>query len=451
MLQNQVILKYIRTSISIFLLSFMWQSNAQIQSGDEVEKIVAWVDNEIILKSELDITEYQFRNNYSIDNQDISCDVLETMVLNKLMIAKSKIDSVFVEEDQLNNELDRRIQQLFMQYGGSPEKVLQEYGKTLEELKNELRSSLKEQMLIQKMQEKVTGSINVTPLEVKQFYKKIDKDSLPKFSTTVEIGQIVRYSKPNELAKETARRKLEDIKKQIEGGADFAELARKYSVDPGSAKLGGELGFFKKGELVPEYEAAALTMRPGMLSEVVESQFGFHLIQLIERRGNEFNSRHILLKPETSYRDINAELNLLDSIRTMILKDSIQFTQAATKYNEDQILKSTNGFMTDYEGNYRISVEKLGTMYFTIEDMTPGEITKPLTYITEDGKDAARLIYLKAKTPPHVANLSDDYQQLKEAALTEKKNKILENWFQETRKEIYVQVDSSYNYCKILD
>jgi peptidyl-prolyl cis-trans isomerase SurA len=439
---------YITLSL-FFLLGFGLK--AQIQSGDEVEKILSWVDNEIILKSELDMTVYQFKNAYSVGNQNVDCDVLETLVLNKLMIAKSKIDSVFVEEDQVEQELERRIQQLFAQYGGDAEVVLREYGKTLEELKTELRPSLLDQMIISKMQEKVTGSVNVTPQEVKQYYKKIDKDSLPKFSTQVEIGQIVRYPKPSREAKDEAVKTLENLKKQIGEGESFAELAKIYSVDPGSARLGGELGFFNRGELVPEYEAAALSMRPGELSEIVESQFGFHLIQLIERRGNEFNSRHILIKAETNYNDILTEKVFLDSIRTLILKDSLDFSVASFKYNEDQYLKQNNGYMLDYDGNHKISVEKLGTMYFTIEDMNPGDITYAENYVDEEGKKAVRIIYLKSKTPPHVANLSQDYQQIKEAALAEKKNKVLDEWFTSAREQVYVKIDEDYNHCKILD
>jgi peptidyl-prolyl cis-trans isomerase SurA len=306
-------------------------------------------------------------------------------------------------------------------------------------------------MLIQKMQGKITEGVTVTPKEVKQFYKQIPKDSLPKFSTQVEVGHIVRFSKPSDETKEATRRQLEDIKKRIQNGEDFGTLAKEYSQDPGSGKLGGELGFFKRNQLVPQYEAAALSMRPGEMSEIVESQFGFHLIQLIERRGNEFNSRHILLKAPSSYADIERERLFLDSIRSLILKDTMDFTVAAFKFNEDPETKQTNGFMTDYEGSYRISVEKLGSVYFTIEDMEVGEISKPLAYVDKEGTKGLRIIYLKSRILPHVANLTDDYQQLREATLEEKKNLAVEEWFQETKDQIYVRVDSDHKTCKILE
>lgn len=432
------------------LIFFSLEATSQIQSGEELEKIIAWVDDEIILKTELKMTTMQFKGAYALnDSENIDCDVLETLVLNKMMIAKSKIDSVYVNKEMVDQELNRRVQQMFMQFGGDADLILKQYGKTLEELKNEIRPTLEDQMLIQQMQEKITGGVNVTPKEVKQFYKKIDKDSLPKFSTQVEVGQIVRYPKASETAREETRRKLEEIKKRIETGEDFGKLAKEFSQDPGSAKLSGELGFFKRGQLVPEYEAAALSMRPGELSEIVESQFGFHLIQLIERRGNEFNSRHILLKAQSSFRDMEREKIFLDSIRLLILKDSLDFTAAAFKFNEDETTKQTNGFMTDYEGNYKITVERLGTVYFTIEDMQPGEISRPQSYLDEQNKQGTRVIYLKSRTLPHVANLTDDYQELKEAALSEKKNNVVEDWFKSSREQVYVRISDEFSYCKI--
>jgi peptidyl-prolyl cis-trans isomerase SurA len=446
------VINNLRSFLTISIVLICGIASAQIQEGDYAEKIIAWIDDEIILQTELEMTTAQFKGAYKLgDSESISCDVLETLVLNKLMVAKSKIDSVYVEPEQLNQELNRRIQQMFAQFGGDPETVLREYGKTLEELKAEIRPNLQEQLIIQKMQGKITADVNVTPKEVKHFYKQIPRDSLPKFSTQVEIGHIVRYPKPSETAKDATVQKLEAIKKRIQAGESFGKLAKEFSEDPGSAKLSGELGFFKRGDLVPEYEAAALSMRPGELSEIVESQFGFHLIQLIERRGNEFNSRHILLKAPSSYKDMDVERKLLDSLRALILKDSIDFSVAAFKNNEDEATKSTNGFITDYEGNFRITVEKLGTVYFTIEDMKPGDVSKTLSYVDEEGKSGVRIIYLKSLILPHVANLTDDYQELREAALGEKKNKVVEDWFDEVKDQIYVRVSEDFQACKILE
>lgn len=436
----------------MLLLLVGFSMNSQTSEGGSLEKIVAWIDDEIILQTELDGTLKQFVNQYGMtDVEEMECKVIETMIINKVMIAKSKIDSVYVEDKTIEQELDRRIQQMFAQYGGDQETILKEYGKTLEQLKGEIRPNLADQLIIQKMQERITGAVSVTPKEVKQFYKKIPKDSLPKFSTEVEVGHIVRYPKPSKEELNATRQKLEDIKARIVSGESFADLAKQFSADPGSAARGGELGFFKRGDLVPEFEAAALSMRPGDLSKVVKSQFGFHLIQLIERRGNEFNSRHILLKSETSLLDLERETILLDSLRNLIEKDSLDFTVAAFKYNEEAITKATNGFMTNYDGGYKIPVEKLGSIYFTIEDMKPGDISSPLSYSDEETKSAKRIVYLKSKTLPHEANLRDDYQKLKEASLSEKKNLEVENWFRETKKQVFIKVDDKYNTCKILE
>lgn len=451
-MQKKVNIKYIKSALLSLLLSISFNYFGQANGSNEVEKIVAWVDNEIILQSEFDATLIQFTNQYNVNNaKNIECKVLETMIVNKVMVAKSKIDSVFVEEEMVDQELERRLQQMFAQYGGDQETILKEYGKTLYQLKLEIRPNLKDQLIIQTMQSKITGDVSITPKEVKQFYKKIPTDSLPKFSTEVEVGHIVRYPKPSQEEYERTKNELEKIKARIEAGESFADLAKIYSMDPGSGARGGELGFFKRGQLVPEYEAAALSMRPGELSKIVKSQFGYHLIQLIERRGNEFNSKHILLKPKTDFKDIERERVFLDSIKLLIESDSLDFTIAAFKHNEEVVTKATNGFLTDYEGNLKIPVEKLGSIYFTIEDMNPGDISKPLNYTDQETKTAVRIIYLKSKTPPHVANLSDDYQKLKEAALAEKKNIAVENWFKETKKQIYIRVDDNFNTCEILE
>lgn len=442
-----------RSAFIISLLAISANTIAQIPQALELEKIIAWVDDEIILKSEFEITKQQFANRLAISGAgDVSCQVLETLIINKMLVAKSKIDSVYVEDDQVELELNRRVQQIFSVYGGDQETVLKEYGKTLEQLKDEIRPTLKEQLLTQKMQGKITDGVSITPREIKKFYNQIPQDSLPNFSTEVSVAQIVRYAKPNLNAKRETRARLEAIRQRIINGESFSKLAGQYSQDPGSAARGGELGMFGRGQLVPEFEAAALRLKPGGVSEVVESQFGFHVIQLIEKRGTEFNSRHILLKVETSYLDLETEKSFLDSIARLIRKDSLEFTEAAFKYNEDDMTKATNGFLTDNQGNYRIPVDQLDAKtYFAVDRLENGQISDPIEYTNPaSSEEGVRLLLLKEKTPPHRANLKDDYQKIKDAALDERRNKEIDKWFQEAKQEIYLKVDSDYNKCKIL-
>ena len=442
--------KYILLFISCF--SFNQLIYSQAPTSETLDRIVAWVDDEIILLSDQKSAERQFSYNPQFSaNDKIKCQIFETLVLDKILLAKAKLDSVYVEKNIVEQELDRRLSAILQKFGGDEKTILEAYGKTLTQLKSELRPTLKEQLVIQKMRGKVANDVSITPKEIKQFYKNIPKDSLPNYSTQVEIGHIVRYPKPNAESKKRTKKKLEDIKLRIENGEKFEDLAREFSQDPGSATRGGALGFFKRGELVPEYEAAALTIKPNELSKVVESQFGFHLIQLIERRGNEFNSRHILLKVEAEFDDLDKEFRFLDSIKTQILNDSLDFSVAANKFNEDPATKPTGGFLTDTEGNYRIAVEKLdASTYFKVDVMKIGEISKPEVFTDAVGEQAVKILFLKSKTPPHRANLSDDYQLIKSAALNSKKQRIMNEWFNETKKSIYVKIDENYESCKIL-
>jgi len=336
---------------------------------------------------------------------------------------------------------------------GSEKRLEEQYGKPIKVLKDDLRPQIKEQLTQQKMQETITGKVAVTPREVAQYFSKVPKDSLPYFSTEVEVGQIVIPAQVNEQAKQATIAKLNDIRAQILAGADFATLAKKYSEDPGSAAEGGYLGFFKRRELVPEYEAAAMKLEPGQLSPVVQSQFGFHLIQFIERKGDSYSTRHILLKPSTGSNDASEAGKKLARLRKQILADSISFAKAAKDNSADKSSSGNGGLLQNrQDGGSRLPLDKLDpAIFFTIDTMKVGHITPPLPYRTDDGKDAMRIIWLKSNTPPHQANLQEDYQKIAAAALTEKKNKALDAWFLKNRGSVYLEVAPEYAQCKVLE
>jgi peptidyl-prolyl cis-trans isomerase SurA len=293
----------------------------------------------------------------------------------------------------------------------------------------------------------------VTPREVAQYFAKVPKDSLPYFSTEVEVGQIIIPAQINDKAKQAAIAKLNDLRGQIQAGADFATLAKQYSEDPGSAKEGGYLGFFGRGELVPEYEAASMKLEPGQMSPVVQSQFGFHLIQFIERKGNKYSTRHILLKPEAGAADANEAAKTLTKLRRQILADSISFAKAAKDFSSDKTSAGNGGLLQNrQDGGTRLPLDKLDpAVFFTIDTMKVGSITRPLPYRTDDGKDAMRIIWLKSNTPPHQANLQEDYQKIAAAALNEKRNKALDEWFLQNRGTVYLEIAPEYAQCKVLD
>jgi peptidyl-prolyl cis-trans isomerase SurA len=440
--------------LSAVSVSFAQLGVARPAGRQTVDAIIVKVDNQIVLRSDLENIYQQelARAEGKPLAPDIKCQILESIVLNKLMVARAEVDSVVVSDDQVRSELDRRMA-YFVQQIGSEQKLEEYYKKPIRQLKDDLRSQVKEQLIQQKMQEEISGKVTVTPREVKQFFNRIPKDSLPYYSTEVEVGQIVKLAQVNQKAKQEAQAKLNDIRAQIQAGADFEKLAKEFSQDPGSAAQGGYLGFFKRRELVPEYEAAALRLEPGQLSPIVESQFGFHLIQLIERKGDSFSTRHILLKPNTGSADVSEAAVQLEKIRKRILADSVTFAKAAKDFSDDKNTSGNGGLIQNPQdrSNY-LPLDKIDpAIFFTIDTMKVGSITPPMPYRTDDGKDAMRIIWLKSNTAPHQANLNDDYQKIAAAALNEKKNKALDEWFKKNRGDVYLEIDPQYADCKLLD
>jgi peptidyl-prolyl cis-trans isomerase SurA len=414
-----------------------------------IDRIIGRVDNYIILHSELEVAYLQALQSNERKQGDTRCKVLENLVINKLMLAKADIDSVTVDNKLVEDQLDRRMAYMMQQVGGK-DKIEAYYHKTVDQLKNELRKSVKELMVVNKMQETITKDVKVTPAEVKKFFSDIPKDSVPYFSKEVEVGQIVMLPKINRAKKLEAKTTLQKIKDRILAGERFEDLAKKYSEDPGSGKEGGDLGMASKGMMVPEFEAAALKLKPGQLSEIIESQFGYHLIKLIERKGDQYHSRHILIKPTSSEADLEETARILDSLKAAILLDSISFEKAAKKFSEDAQTKNNGGFFTDATTNStRIATENLDpVVYFVIDTMQPGEISRPMPVRLED-KEAMRILFFKSKLAPHEANLKDDYQKIYAATIMQKKNAALAKWFDKTRGEVFINVSDPYKNCEL--
>jgi len=420
------------------------------------DKIIAKVDNYILLQSELEARYEQFliENPKMKDDGGFKCKLFESLILNKVLLAKAEIDSVEVEDKDIQSQLNRRME-YFIQEAGSPEALETAYGKSLETLKEELKDQVKEQMTIEKMQREITKSIKITPQEVKEFFAKIPDDSIRTVPTEVEIGHIVKVAEVNKSQKQVIKNKLEAIKERIQKGEDFAALAEKYSEDFGSGKRGGALGWHKRGELVPEFEAAIFRMKPNELSKVIESEFGFHLIQLIERRGNEYNSRHILLRAISAKSDLDYAKSFLDSLRTVILADSISFETAAKDHSDDKMSAANGGYlMSPVTGTRKIELPDLDSYIYQLvenyKSLKLGQISEPLPYRTEDGKEAVRIIYYRTRTTPHRMNLIDDYPRIQNMALNQKRTEAVFKWFQKNRSQVFISVDEEYRDCPIL-
>ncbi|MCY7352916.1 MAG: peptidylprolyl isomerase [Cytophagaceae bacterium] len=419
--------------------------------GIMIDKIIAKVDNYYVLKSDLDRMFQEYKGS-SQPNTPNECQCLESLIMNKFLVAKAEIDSVLLPDKTLENELTGRMDQMIGQYG-SEKGIVEQFGKSLEQLKGELRSVVREQLLARQMQQKITEGVKITPSEVRQFFNAIPKDSIPYLPTEVEVGQIVRVAKVTREEKSRLRQRLFDIKKRVETGEDFATLAKESSEDVGSAQNGGNLGFAKRGTMLPEFEAASMKLKAGQMSDIVETEYGFHLIQLVEMRGQEYNARHILLRPEYARLDLSDPKRFLDSIRTRILSDSLKFEKAARDHSEDKITAETGGLIRDRESSsskLALDTSMEPVLYLTLDTMKLGAISHPIEFRTDDGKSAMRILYYKTKLPPHYASLKDDYQKLAAYALNQKRNTSVEKWFAKSKAEVFIQVDPEYRDCSTL-
>ncbi len=449
MQSNKRILRFI--TISLLLLGGVQACLSQESSGFLADKIIAKVDNYILLNSEFDGSYQNYLSSGGRPSEESRCGVFSQLVINKLLVAKAEIDSVIVTDLEVDNNTDQRMNMILQNSGNSPEQLERTYGKTLEQIKLELRDQVREQMLGNAMQRKITKGLSVTPAEVKRFYSKIPADSLPFYSADVVVAQIVKKAQISDVQKFETKRKLSEIRQRILDGENFNELARKYSEDPSAQYNGGEMGYVGRGAMVPPYEATAFRIKEGEISQPFESPFGFHIMQLIDRRGNEYNSRHVLISAVPSKSDIARTERYLDSLRQRIVLDSVTFEEAAKKYSDDLRTKGFGGFFTDEDGGSKMSVKDMDPIvYFNIDTMKVGAVSPPITYRTDDGKDAARILYFKDRIAPHQANLKDDWHRIQAAALAEKRDKMLSKWFEKAKHDVFIKIDPAFDSCDIL-
>lgn len=446
-----------RLILSLFGAMALSQTFAQETppSGQVLDKIVAKVDNNIILESEV---QQMYMEALAQAQQGMEsptrCDVFENLMINKLMVAKAEIDSVMVTDAEVLLQTENRFNSVLQQFGGDESMLLQAYGKTAEQLKAELEDVIREQMIVSKMRSNITEGMTVSPADVRAFFNSIPSDSLPLFTSEATVGQIVKKPEVSTKVRDEIVAQLRQFKQDIlDGKADFADLAKKYSEDPGSGAQGGDLGFFRRGELAPEYESTALGLRQGEISDPVETQFGFHMIQLLEIKGSTYNTRHILRIPKATEEDILKAERYLDSLRKEIENNKITFAKAAKEYSEDRATSDNGGFFTDPSNNSnRLSLRTLEdpVLYFTIDTMAVGNITKPIRF--EDPREGmkVRILYYHAKYPAHRANLEDDYEKMKAATLRRKEEDILAKWFITAKEDVFIDIDPAYDRCNVL-
>ncbi len=431
----------------------VWPScRAQETKGFVADKIIAKVDNYIVLRSELEGSYQNYLANGGTASEESKCGLFSQLVINKLLVAKAEIDSILVTDLEVDNNTDQRMNMILQNSGNSPEQLERTYGKSLDQIKLELRDQIREQLLGNEMQRKITKDLTITPAEVKRFFSRIPSDSLPFYSADVQVGQIVRTAKVNQTQEYETKKRLSDLRDRILAGESFNDLAKKYSEDPSAQFNNGEMGYVGRGAMVPAYEATAFRIKVGEISQPFKSDFGFHILQLIDRRGNEYNSRHILISAVPSKADIVSAEKFLDSLRRKVVKDSIKFETAAKEFSDDQRTKGFGGFFADQDGGTKISIKDLDpVVYFTIDSMKEGTVSKPITYRTDDGKDAVRILYFKRRLPPHQANLADDWHRIQGAAMGQKKDKVMDKWFTKARLDVFIKIDPAYKKCGITE
>ena len=416
--------------IKIFFLFLVIVCNAYSQ--DVLDKIVAVVGNEFITQSELQFQTniYAAQRKISPNTPGLEKQVLDNLINEKLIYAQANLDSITVTEDEVNQRIDYQIQ-LFQQQFGSKENIEKAYGMSIEKIKRELRDNIRKQLMIQKLQQKNFGNIDVSRREVEDFFEKF-KDSLGVIPEKVDIAHIFRNPKTSGAAKAKAKAFAEAILDSLKHGADFAEMAKKYSDDPGSAAHGGDLGFVKKGVFYPEFEAAAFALKPGEISDVVESPVGFHIIQLIEKRGESIHTRHILIKIKNDEDADLKTIEFLTNVRDSVIKGDGTFSEYAKKYSEDESSKNFGGDLGTF---YLNQLDK--NMLDAVSKMKEGEISYPKRMDYGQGNYGYHIIYLKKRIPQHVANLKQDYPEIKKLANDYEKQQKYDQWLSELRKKIY--------------
>ena len=326
------------------------------------------------------------------------------------------------------------------------------YGKSIFDLKEEFRDDIYQQLLSDKMRNQIFADLEVSPAEVFEFFAQIQSDSLPYFSAEVEIGQIVVFAKPTILQKEKERAQAEKIKADIEMGSDFGFQALLYSDDPGSATKDGALGYVKRGQLVPEFEAVAFRLEVGEISEVVETEFGFHIIQLLDRKGDRIYVRHILITPEIENQNVIDAENLITEIKDKLENGELSYQEAVAQYSEDEQSKQNGGLLTNPEtGTTFFEMGQLeGAVALSLDMINVGEFSEILPYQSYDGQSGFRIIYLQSESPAHMASLDNDYSKIKAVAKQTKQNAEMEKWLIQKAETIYVRLDDKYQTCDLI-
>ncbi|EDM34387.1 peptidyl-prolyl cis-trans isomerase (survival protein) [Pedobacter sp. BAL39] len=430
------------------LICLFLNTQAQRQS---VDKVVAVLGSNVILLSDINQQYAQYLNSGNPSNESVKCLILRELLTTKLLKQQAEIDSVMVDDSQVDEEVDQRMRYQIQRAGGE-ERLEQFLNRSILQYKDEIRPEIKEQMISRKMKGNITQDVSVTPLEVKKYFDSYKKDSLPDIPTEFEVGEIVLHPTLTKAEKQRFYDKIDALRLRVKSGEDFAFLAKSYSEDPGSAPDGGDLGFFDRAQMVKEFTAWAFKLKAGEISPVFETEHGYHILQVIERRGEQVQARHILIRPQNTPQSMERLKLHADSIYKNIVSKKVPFSTAASLYSDNKE-SQYNGGMILYADNQTarttfIPADKLDPKVFTVVDtMKVGAISEPVAFTGDDGKEGYKILFLKSKIPPHKGNLEQDYAKFKEKAQEAKVDRVLSEWFEKRRETTYIRIDEDYNQC----
>lgn len=448
-------MKYIKIALAVAAAVLSYAASAQKYTGGLIDKSVAVVGNEMIMLSDIE-QEVQMRRAQGLaSDRNIRCELLEQMLVSKLFLMQARVDSLTVNQDAVEGDLSNRIDQIRTQLGGD-EQVEKYFGKPLYKLREEWRRTIEDQNLTMMMQQQIASKIpEMTPYDVEKYIEKTDPEDLPVVPVKYQLSQICIYP-DREAANNAVKERLLAIRERIINGEKFSTLARIYSQDPGSARRGGELGMASKSIFWPAFSDAAMSLRPGVVSQIVETPDGFHIIEVLEKKGDMFNARHILMKPEYTYEDREKAFKQLDSLKTEILDSNIPFELAARFYSEDPATRTNGGQMADPNtGSAYFEIDQLKPQdYNAIKDLKEGEISEPVESLDNEGRGGMtggntvyKIIKVDKIIPAHTASFDNDYDLLLSQARSEREMDAIDSFIDEKIQNTYIVIDPMFKDC----
>lgn len=441
-------MKYLSKLFIIFLLASSFTSTAQDRL---IDRVVATVGSSIILQSEVDMQYSQYLANGGTPDVGFKCTALQQLIMTKLLAQQAAIDSIEISQSEVDDRLNANMREMVRRAGGQ-ERLEDFLKRSLLQYKEEMRPVLAEQMKAERFQHTIIEQINVTPQEVKRYFENLDQDSLPSFNTEVEIGEIVMFPELTTEEKNVFRDRAEQYRQQVIDGTDFGTVARFYSEDPGSAVQGGELGFAPRENYVKEFSAMAFRLKEGDISPVFETEFGFHFLQVLERRGEEVNVRHVLVTSKPTQASMTRLKGKIDSIYQQVEDHELPFSTAATLYSDDNETKFNGGMVTNPQSASRSTLIPVDILdkesFMAIDTLQQGDYSQPFQFQDQrTGKVGYKFTYLKTRIAPHVASLEQDFAKIQEAAQEDKTRRRLSEWFETKTKSTFVHITNEFETC----